>query len=316
MPRQLLQGCLAHYSGGEFFRASAMPLYVVQVSGQPDHLFHDHDFTELVVVTQGRGSHATRRDEHPIRAGDAFVIHPDEQHSYKDTEGLGLYNAFFDLKRMGLPLRDLESSPGYRALFTLEPRLRASHGFRSRLTLSPAQLTVVFTLLKETERELAQRRAGYQSVAAALFVQVMAYLSRCYSHIEEPRPRALVRLGAVLEHLESRTDQPVRLEELARMAGMSRSSFQRAFRRALNASPVDYWIRLRVEKARGLLARGTVRVKEAAQAAGFDDSNYFTRQFRRVVGVSPREYVRSLSRAPQEPAPRDRRAPARRARRG
>jgi AraC-like DNA-binding protein len=78
---------------------------------------------------------------------------------------------------------------------------------------------------------------------------------------------------------------------------MSRSSFQRAFRRVLSTSPVDYWIRLRVERARALLAGGTVRIKEAAAAAGFEDSNYFARQFRHIHGVSPRDYARRATRS-------------------
>ena len=271
-----------------------MPLCVFRVLNHSEHLFHDHDFAELVIVAQGHGRHATRTDEHPIQAGDAFVIQAKEEHSYRDTSGLTLYNVLFDMSQLNLPMLDLERSPGYRALFALEPRLRALHGLKSRLKLSPANLAVACDLMDQLCRELELKRAGYQAMASALFLQSVGFLSRCYSHIEDPGPRALVRLGTVLDHLETSLDQPVRLEELARLAGMSQSSFQRAFRQALDASPVDYWIRLRIQKARDHLATGDVRVKEAALAAGFDDSNYFSRQFRRILGISPRDYVRSV----------------------
>jgi AraC-like DNA-binding protein len=284
------------YFGVDFFSESGMPLaaYYNNVC-QLEHVFHDHDFTELVLVTNGHGWHGTRTDEHIIQTGDAFVIHPGDKHSYRDTSGLKLYNVLFDMGQLHFPMLDLKRHPGYRALFALEPRLRTSHGFKSRLKLSPAQLAVAVNLLNEIARELKDKRAGYQSMATALFLQTVGHLSRCYAHIEDPKPRALLRLGVVLDHLESSPDQPVRLEELARMAGMSKSSFQRAFRRTLDSSPVDYWIRLRIQKACELLASGSVQVKEAAQAAGFDDSNYFTRQFRRVLGISPREYARSVA---------------------
>ncbi len=284
------------YFRANYFSEGGMPLCVLLVPGQTEHLFHDHDFAELVLVTQGHGWHATRSDEHPLQAGDAFVIQPMEQHSYRDTSGLTLYNVLFDLGQMKLPLFDLARSPGYRALFALEPRLRSSHGFKSRLKLSPANLAVASDLLAQLKRELDQKRAGYQAVSAALFLQTIGFLSRCYSHIEDPGPRALLRLGAVLDHLESSLNEPVQLEELARLAGMSKSSFQRAFRRALNASPVDYLIRLRIQKACELLSGSELNIKEVAAASGFDDSNYFTRQFRRITGASPSDFRRDAER--------------------
>jgi hypothetical protein len=152
IPKQSARGLLTHYSGDTFFQASGMPLQVIHVSGHPDHLFHDHDFTELVVVTCGRGTHATQTEEYAIRAGDVFVIHPREKHSYLDTEGLAIYNVFFDMDLLRLPLLDIEPSAGYRALFTLEPRLRASHGVKSWLTLSPGQLAIVCDLLGDIDR--------------------------------------------------------------------------------------------------------------------------------------------------------------------
>ncbi len=284
------------YFSADFFHDSGMPLAVNYNAVQLEHVFHDHDFTELVIVTNGHGWHGTRSDEYIIQTGDAFVIHPEEKHSYRDTEGLTLYNVPFDMGQLHFPMLDLKRHPGYRALFALEPRLRTSHGFKSRLKLSPAQLAVAVNLLAEIARELKEKRAGFQSMAAAFFLQTVGHLSRCYAHIDDPKPRELLRLGVVLDHLESSLDQPVRLEELARMAGMSKSSFQRAFRRTLDSSPVDYWIRLRIQKACEVLASGSVQVKEAAMVAGFDDSNYFTRQFRRVLGISPRDYARSVVR--------------------
>jgi AraC-like DNA-binding protein len=280
------------YFRANYFSESGMPLCAFRVPVQPEHLFHDHDFAELVLVTHGHGWHATRTDAHPIQAGDAFVIQPNEQHSYRDTTGLTLYNVLFDLNQMQLPMFDLARSPGYRAMFALEPRLRSSHGLKSRLKLSPANLAVASDLLAQLERELTRKRAGYQAIAAALFLQTIGFLSRCYSHIEDPGPRALLRLGAVLEHLESSLTEPVQLTALARLAGMSKSSFQRAFRRALNASPVDYLIRLRIQKACELLTASDTTIKEVAAASGFDDSNYFTRQFRRIMQTSPSDFRR------------------------
>ena len=63
-------------------------------------------------------------------------------------------------------------------------------------------------------------------------------------------------------------------------------------RRGIDSLParIDYLIRLRIQKATELLADGELRIGEVVLACGFNDSNYFTRQFWRVTGRSPREY--------------------------
>ena len=73
---------------------------------------------------------------------------------------------------------------------------------------------------------------------------------------------------------------------------MSPSSLFRLFRHHVGHSPVDYLIRLRIGRAAEMLRRETARISEVSEAAGFTDSNYFSRQFHRVMGVSPRDYRR------------------------
>jgi AraC-like DNA-binding protein len=80
------------------------------------------------------------------------------------------------------------------------------------------------------------------------------------------------------------------IEDLVRVAHLSESSLFRLFRQIMGRSPIDYLIRLRIDKAAQLLRREPLRITEVSAAVGFNDSNYFTRQFRHVMGCSPREY--------------------------
>jgi len=90
--------------------------------------------------------------------------------------------------------------------------------------------------------------------------------------------------------MENHSDHPMTLDALAAMTGLSRRSFCRAFRRAMGTSPMDYLVRQRITRAAELLIRTDATITEIALACGFSDSNYFSRQFRQILGMSARAY--------------------------
>jgi transcriptional regulator GlxA family with amidase domain len=117
-------------------------------------------------------------------------------------------------------------------------------------------------------------------------------LARCYSRSRNPDSRALLRLAEAISYLETHFEDPVDLDELASTAHMSKRSFIRAFRAAMGSSPIAYLIQLRINRAADLLRRGDRSITDIAFDVGFSEGNYFTRQFRKLVGVSPRIYRR------------------------
>jgi len=270
--------------------------YPLAVQLHPGHVRtvtpHEHEFVELVVITGGMGVHVTEAEAFPILAGDVFVIPLGQAHSYQETESLALYNILFDPQRLQMPLADLRGLPGYHALFALEPRFRRQHRFQSRLRLDLEQIAHVTEHLERMRKDLAQQKPGYRFLGLARLMELIGFLSRCYSQTRMPTSRSLLRIGEVITHLETHYADPISLAELARMAHMSDRSLLRAFQETLGHSPIDYLLRCRVRRAAELLRQGDLRMTEVAFAVGFSDSNYFSRQFRRIMGLSPREFRR------------------------
>ena len=251
---------------------------------------HTHDFEELVVILDGHGKHQVGREVYDITAGDVFVLLGDVSHCYPEVKNLSLINILYDPANLRFPRADLGALPGYHALFEVEPRLRGRQRFQNRLKLGMDELGRLAKLIAELETELRAKAPGSRFVATAHFMQIVAFLARAYSKLPVTTRRPVTQISELLGYLERHFAEPLTIEDLMRVAHMSQTSLFRLFRQIMGRSPIDYLIRLRIQRAAQLLRREPLRIKEASEAVGFTDSNYFTRQFRKVMGVSPREY--------------------------
>ncbi|MFC1671724.1 helix-turn-helix domain-containing protein [Planctomycetota bacterium] len=251
---------------------------------------HRHEFHELVVLLGGGGTHVTNHGEYRIEAGDVFMIRGEMVHTYADVHEMSLVNILFRPRLLGLPLRLLNDLPGYHVLFRIEPRLRRAGRFGQRLKLAEDELAEAATQIASLEEELDQRNEGYRFMACMRLMHLLGYLSRCYSEAQLPEHRPLMRLGEVLSFMERNLAEPITVAQLASIASMSTSTLTRRFRRVLNRSPVEHLLRLRIDRARRLLQSPGLNITEVSQRCGFTDSNYFSRQFKVIVGQSPRAY--------------------------
>jgi len=274
----------------EWFAPDGFPIAVERREPQTTFPPHKHEFSEIVFITGGKGQHVVGRETWPLGAGDVFVIGGSQAHAYRDLDNLRLINLLFQPRKLHIGKPDLASLPGYHALFTLEPALRQRHQFQSRLHLSPRDLGEALALVDQLETELRNRSPGFGFMATALFMQVVGLLSRFYGKRRNPEAQYLLRLANTITHLETNPHESVKLDDLAVRAGMSPRSFTRAFRAATGLSPIAYLIQLRISHAATLLRTTAEPVTEIALRVGFNDSNYFTRQFVQLMGCSPRRY--------------------------
>jgi AraC family transcriptional regulator of arabinose operon len=95
---------------------------------------------------------------------------------------------------------------------------------------------------------------------------------------------------ATIEHLRANVSTRISLADLAGMAGLSVSHYSALFRRATGYGALEYQTRLRMGAARELLDTTDRSVASVAAQVGFADPLYFSRQFRRIHGMSPTGY--------------------------
>lgn len=104
--------------------------------------------------------------------------------------------------------------------------------------------------------------------------------------------KALVEVSALME---ANIEEPLSLDELARLAGLSQRHLQRMFRQALSMTPMNYYLNLRLKRARTLLLQTEMSIMSITVACGFQSSCHFSKSYRGLFGYSP-----SIERRQQE----------------
>lgn len=283
-----------HYASHRFFTISGLPFFAVRVR-QSSHVFHDHDFFEIVLVINGKAEHQIYGTKYEISRGDVLIIPVHQDHAYLNAENLEIINALFDPAELEKAAFDLPELTGYQRLFSKSNSSSFPAKHKGRLNIPAAKFAVVVSLLTNFISEIEAKRPGYKAMAASLFVQAIGIIVRCHEHINTP-PLLISRIEQTLNFIEEHHNKNISLNQLARRAYMSRSSYQRNFRKLMNTSPIDYLVNLRIRKASALLlCHPELNITEIAFSVGFSDSNYFSRRFRKITGHTPRDFRHSAN---------------------
>jgi len=163
------------------------------------------------------------------------------------------------------------------------PHFRASHGSNPLYFRALAEL---YAAAKQGETVLEQQ----SRFAVCLQFLFGHYIERAVPLRVNKEHHALAR---ACTHLQERFSEPVSLEEISSIAGLSRFHLLRAFKKRYGVPPHAYQVNLRISCARRLLRKG-VSSGETALYVGFADQSHFTRHFKRILGVTPGQYVRSI----------------------
>jgi|APSaa5957512622_1039677.scaffolds.fasta_scaffold65323_1 AraC-like DNA-binding protein len=279
--------------GKDFFDPDGPPLCVFRM---PLHEFsrsvHGHDCYELMIIREGEATHGINGKEYVLLPGDVYLMRPGDEHEIivSPSGAIAESNVLFDFDRLDLNLRDLATVPGFHTLFSLEPSMREATSFKARLRLNPEQLRKALDLIDELEYEQAKELAGYQLKCITLFLDLILFLSRAYEEVDRQKVTHVQRIAEAVSYIEANFAESVTLDELTQRAHCSATQLRRIFQEVYGVSPHEYLTRTRINRAMMMLRDSDRDVTSIALACGYNDSNYFTRSFRKSTGLTPTAY--------------------------
>lgn len=97
-------------------------------------------------------------------------------------------------------------------------------------------------------------------------------------------------ITSIVRYMYKHLDKNLTLEELSEEVGLSKSYINATFKKYSDRAPIDFFINLKMQEACKLLKSTNLYIVEIGQKLGYDDQYYFSRIFKKVIGVSPKEY--------------------------
>ena len=221
----------------------------------------------------------------PLSNGDFFLLAPGREYALSPdrTNALGAVIA----GRFGF------DEAHARPLADLFPRLILLRGAEAEIL--PLKKTVEL-LVSEVDASTQGSEAAVQHLSNLLLIQALR------SHIQTSPTESIgwlralsdSQIGAALNSMHQRIEHPWTVASLASEAGMSRSAFALRFKELVGESPLEYLTRWRMYRGSDLLRESDRKLADVAQAVGYDSDGAFHKAFKRVLGIAPGEYRRSV----------------------
>lgn len=268
------------------------PIQIIPNMVQIGTSMHQHEFGEIAIVTSGRGLHTSGTQRWRLTRGDAFYVGTGGAHAIAEVHDLEMMLILFDpaiFDELSLTLR---LQPGFRRFFDMSESGAEGSGGIARTRLREPDLESVKEWGYRLRDVLARPEPDRHTRALACFSRIMEFLAvkTGSSRGNGMGPRESVE--KVINYIGLYYHEKISLDILAELADMTPRTLCRRFRQVTGSSPIDYLLHTRLKQAARLLCSGTVTVSDAAFRTGFQDSNYFSRQFRAVYHQSPSTYRR------------------------
>lgn len=273
-----------------FTKNTDFPFFIQYGHHEDNLLPHTHeDFNEITIVLSGTATHIVNNERYFIKKGDMFVIGDNISHGFENPHDFKICNIMYRPNNLLQSDHDITKSAGFHALFIIEPLINKDNKFKSSLQLSLSQFETVNSLIAEMIHEYNHKPEGWRTLINADFFKFIVLLSRAYN-INSPNNEAVLNIAVPISYISNHYTENISVTDLAKQANMSVRNFTRVFHKVYNLSPNNYIIQFRIQHSFALLKNMDLTISEIAFKSGFNDCTYYTRQFKKLTGFTPRQY--------------------------
>lgn len=251
--------------------------------------YHDHDFTEITYILSGKGKYFVEGNTYDVQAGDLIICNPGVHHHNividSDAPTIEFFAGFTDFQFKDMPPNSI----------ILE---EDSYLMHTDTELKQNLSKLCYTMLAENE----SHQVGKYFMLKSYLIQFLLLIIRQNT---EPAPNLDGRnfeshykgyvVNQIIDYLDENYSEKISLDRIARNMYLSPVYISKIFKEETGESPINYLIKIRLEKAKDMLEASEAQsIKKIATTVGYDDAYHFSKLFKKYYGISPSHYRNTL----------------------
>lgn len=258
----LLQGL---YIASLGYYPQARGHYTYRKKGLPENF--------LFYCVDGKGWFKLNGERFEVSPNEFFILPQNKEHAYgsHETEPWTIYWVHFG----GTALAD------FNAMQIVNDHFRPAH-----IKTSDSIVALFHKIYQTLESGYSTDNLLFSNLCFTHFLTLFLYNAK---HFDSSITKTDVVSNAI-RYMQENVSANLSLQDLCAHFHYSPSRFSSLFKQRTGYSPIDYFIQLKMQKASQLLDFTDQSIKDIAGSFGFDDPYYFSRRFRKTIGMSPKKY--------------------------
>lgn len=238
----------------------------------------EEDIYIFQYTINGEGAITLDNETRYLETGDAFFVHVPSDHCYflptHSKQWEFLYFTIYG-EEIGRLFQQIISSYGH--IFKL-----------------PIHSEPICHIIETLERiETLGIKHGYDASACAY-----TFMMKCLEYFEYGQQQVNqypLAIAKAIHFIENNYNQDITLDDIVSVSQLSKYHFTRQFKKSVKDTPINYLSKTRIKQALVLLSANDFNIETIALEVGYTSSNYFSKVFKKIVGVSPNRYRRDTS---------------------
>lgn len=255
-----------------------------------------HDFWEMVYVDKGEIDVISNESTRRLHQGDLIFHKPNEWHQLR-CNGIAAPNLAIVSFLCSSPMMQQFENGIYRVDGEQKALISKLIYEASRAYTTP--------LDDLTARKLRKRKSmdfGCEQLIVVYLTELFIKLARSNGiAAAEKAPLSVLTqrresdiIGEISDYLARNIDKKLSFDDVATYANISKTSIKLAFQKKIHMGVMSYFNQLKIERAKAFIREDNYNITQIANLLGYDSIHYFSKQFKRIVHMTPTEYAQSI----------------------
>lgn len=251
--------------------------------------YHSHTYYEFTYLYECKGIYHIDDRRYKVKRGDIILFPPGCKHEEIIPEG-DQFNIFV----IGLEGFDFSSIPGFY------------HNFNMNIPFLDTgdHVGAISACCEEIRKEILSAEVGYRHIIKALIEKLLVLIIRSKSNkslssssereslcIDYSDKKSIV--DRTKQYIDFYYSSKISLEDIAHNIYLSPAYIIKIFKEVTGETPINYLIKVRINKAKELLSQEKVPLSEVAEMVGYEDIVHFSKLFKKYTGFSPKQFVKN-----------------------